>query len=151
MSETRQYEVVYIVSPDAGEDVVADLHQQTEAIVQRFGGTIEKTENWGRRRLAYEIGHHREGIYVLEVLNGPGEMTRELDRRLKVIDQVVRHLIVRVDDELRVAERAKAKRQAESRRRRAARGLPPLAEGEEPRRRSEDLEDGQGEEVEVGR
>jgi small subunit ribosomal protein S6 len=149
MSEVRQYEVVYIVTPEATDEVVADLHQQVEAIVQRFGGSIERTENWGRRRLAYEIAHHREGTYVLEVLNGPGEMVRELDRRLKVTDQVIRHLAVRVDEELRVAERAKAKRQAESRRRRAARGLPPLAEGEEARPRSEDSDEGSGEAFEV--
>jgi small subunit ribosomal protein S6 len=148
MSETRQYEVVYIVTPDAGEDVVADLHKQIEAIVQRFGGNIEKTENWGRRRLAYDIAHHREGTYVLEVINGPGALVHELDRRLKVIDQVVRHLVVRVDDELRVAARAKAKRRAESERRRAARGLPPLAEGEEPRRRSDEQDEALDGEVE---
>ena len=147
MSEVRQYEVVYIVTPEATDEVVADLHQQVEAVVQRFGGSIERTENWGRRRLAYEIAHHREGTYVLEVLNGPGEMVRELDRRLKVTDQVIRHLAVRVDEELRVAERAKAKRQAESRRRRAARGLPPLAEGEEARPRSEDSDEGSEPEV----
>ena len=149
MSETRQYEVVYIVTPDAGEDVVADLHKQVEAIVQRFGGNIEKTENWGRRRLAYDIAHHREGTYVLEVINGPGELVHELDRRLKVIDQVVRHLVVRVDEELRVAARAKAKRRSESERRRAARGLPPLAEGEEPRRRSEEQDEAADGEVET--
>jgi small subunit ribosomal protein S6 len=151
MSETRQYEVVYIVTPDAGEDVLADLHKQIEAIVQRFGGNIEKTENWGRRRLAYDIAHHREGTYVLEVINGPGELIHELDRRLKVIDQVVRHLVVRVDEELRVAERAKAKRRTESQRRRAARGLPPLAEGEEPRRRSEDQDEAPDAEMETQR
>jgi small subunit ribosomal protein S6 len=149
MSEARQYEVIYIITPEATDEVVADLHQQVEAVVKRFGGSIERTENWGRRRLAYEIAHHREGTYVLEVLNGPGEMVRELDRRLKVTDQVIRHLAVRVDEELRVAERAKAKRQAESRRRRAARGLPPLAEGEEPRPRGEDADESPSEELEV--
>lgn len=151
MSETRQYEVVYIVSPDAGEEVVADLHQQIGAIAKRFGGNIEKTENWGRRRLAYDIGHHREGTYVLEVINGPGELVHELDRRLKNFDQVVRHLVVRVDEELRVAARAKAKRREESQRRRAARGLPPLAEGEEPRRRGEDIDEPIEGEIEVQR
>jgi small subunit ribosomal protein S6 len=151
MSETRQYEVVYIVTPDAGEDVIAELQQQIEAIVKRFGGNIEKTENWGRRRLAYDIARHREGTYVLHVINGPGEFVHELDRRLKVIDQVVRHLVVRVDEELRVAERAKAKRRSESQRRRAARGLPPLAEGEEPRRRSEDQDEAPDTETEAVR
>ncbi|HEX2343121.1 MAG TPA: 30S ribosomal protein S6 [Vicinamibacterales bacterium] len=151
MRETRQYEVVYIVTPDAGEDVIAELQQQIEAIVKRFGGNIEKTENWGRRRLAYDIARHREGTYVLHVINGPGEFVHELDRRLKVIDQVVRHLVVRVDEELRVAERAKAKRRSESQRRRAARGLPPLAEGEEPRRRSEDQDEAPDTETEAVR
>jgi small subunit ribosomal protein S6 len=149
MSEVRQYEVIYIITPEATDEIVADLHKQVEAVVQRFGGSIERTENWGRRRLAYEIARHREGTYVLEVLNGPGEMVRELDRRLKVTDQVIRHLAVRVDEELRVAERAKAKRQAESRRRRAARGLPPLAEGEEARPRGEDSDEGPSDELEV--
>lgn len=151
MTDARQYEIVYIVSPDAGEEVVADVHQQIEATIQRFGGSIEKTENWGRRRLAYEIAHHREGTYVLEVVNGPGEMIRELDRRLKVIDPVIRHLVVRVDEELRVAERARSKRQEESRRRRAARGLPPLAEGEVTRQRGDEGFEGQNDEIEVQR
>ena len=87
------------------------MHDQVQAIVSRFGGTIEKTENWGRRKLAYEIGHHKEGIYVLEVIEGTGELMKELDRRLKVVDQVIRHLVVRVDEEQRVVERTRTRRQ----------------------------------------
>ena len=64
MSQNRQYELVYIVSPETGEQETGDLHTQVEQIVQRYNGTIDKTENWGRRKLAYEIGHHREGTYV---------------------------------------------------------------------------------------
>src|SRR6187397_802098 len=112
MSQTRQYELVYIVSPDASEQVVADLHTQVEQIVQRFNGVLDKTENWGRRKLAYEIGHAREGTYVVETISGTGEMMKEIDRRLRVIDTVIRHLTVRVDAELRVAERTRAARQA---------------------------------------
>ena len=88
-------------------------------------GQIEKTENWGRRKLAYEIGPHKEGVYVLEVINGSGELMKELDRRLKVIDQVIRHMVVRVDEEKKVVERTRTKRQTESERRRVKRGLPP--------------------------
>jgi len=66
---TRKYELVYVVSPDAADAQVADLHTQVEAIVQRIGGQIEKTDNWGRRKLAYEIGPHKEATYVLEVIN----------------------------------------------------------------------------------
>ncbi len=93
--------------------------------MQRFNGTIDKTENWGRRKLAYEIGHHREATYVVETISGQGELMKEIDRRLRVIDQVIRHLVVRVDEELRVAERTRDARKANQARRRVARGLPP--------------------------
>ena len=122
---SRKYELVYVVSPDATDDQVADLHTQVEAIIQRMGGQLEKTDNWGRRKLAYEIGRHKEGTYVLEVINGGGELMKEIDRRLKVTDLVIRHLTVRVDEEQGVVERMRAKRTEISRRRRTARGLPP--------------------------
>ena len=68
----RKYELVYVVSPVATEEQVTDLHAQVEAIAQRIGGQIEKTENWGRRKLAYDIGPHKEGTYVVETLLGGG-------------------------------------------------------------------------------
>ena len=121
---TRKYELVYVVSPEASDDQVTDLHNQVDAIVQRIGGSIERTDNWGRRRLAYEIGRHKEGTYVLEVINGTGELMKEIDRRIKVTDLIIRHLIVRVDEQQGVIERTKARRTATSQRRRVARGLP---------------------------
>ena len=121
----RRYELVYVVSPDATEEQVTDLHAQVDAIVQRMGGQIEKTDLWGRRRLAYEIGRHKEGIYVLEVILGGGDLMKEIDRRLKVTDLVIRHLVVRVDEEQAVVERTRDRRTETSRRRRVARGLPP--------------------------
>jgi small subunit ribosomal protein S6 len=122
---SRKYELVYVISPDVSDDQVNELHGQIDAIVQRMGGQIEKTDNWGRRKLAYEIGRHKEGTYVLEVINGSGELMKEIDRRLKVIDTVIRHLVVRVDEEQGVIERTRARRTDTSRRRRVARGLPP--------------------------
>jgi small subunit ribosomal protein S6 len=121
---TRKYELVYVVSPDATDEQVTDLHTQVEAIVQRMGGQLEKTENWGRRKLAYEIGRHKEGTYVLEVINGGGDLMKEIDRRLRVTDLVIRHLTVRVDEEQGVIERMRSQRTETSRRRRVARGLP---------------------------
>ena len=139
MSDVRQYELVYIVPPETTEEVLADVHQQIATVAERFGATIERTENWGRRRLAYEIGHHREGVYVLEVINGPAAMTTELDRRLRVLDAVIRHLVVRVDDELGVAERAKTRRKSAMAARRTRRGLPPEpTEAERERHRGDD-------------
>jgi small subunit ribosomal protein S6 len=130
----RKYELVYVVSPDATDDQVTDLHNQVDAIVQRIGGQLEKTENWGRRKLAYEIGRHKEGTYVLETINGSGELMKEIDRRLKVTDLIIRHLIVRVDEEQAVVERTRAARTETTRRRRVARGLPADRQpGEGPR------------------
>ena len=113
------------MSPDATEEQVTELHTQVEAIVQRIGGTIDKTENWGRRKLAYEIGRHKEGTYVLEVIDGSGELMKEIDRRLKVTDLVIRHLVVRIDEEQEVIDRTRTSAAEISRRRRVARGLPP--------------------------
>jgi small subunit ribosomal protein S6 len=126
----RTYELVYIMKPDATEQEVAALHTQVEQIVSRMGGTIaDKNEAvqafGGRRKLAYEIGHHKEGLYILEVIKGNGPLVSELDRRLKVTEGLLRHLVVRVDADQVKAERARAKRTEESRRRRIARGLPP--------------------------
>ena len=147
----RQYELVYILPPDTTEQQVTDLHGQVEAVVSRLNGKIEKTDNWGRKKLAYEIGHHKEGVYVLDVINGTGELMKELDRRLKVMDQVIRHMIVRVDEEKKVVERTQTKRRTESERRRVKRGLPPQRQPGEGRQAgdADEAEDDRFDGVEV--
>jgi small subunit ribosomal protein S6 len=150
MSQNRQYELVYIVSPEASEQAVTDLHTQVEQIIQRFSGTLDKTENWGKRKLAYEIGHAREGTYVIETITGTGELMKEIDRRLKTIDQVMRHMVVRVDEEKKVVDRTRTKRQTESERRRVKRGLPPVRQpGEGRHGETDDAEDDRFDGVEV--
>jgi len=144
----RKYELVYIVSPDATEEQVAELHGQVEAVVQRMGGQLDKTENWGRRKLAYEIGRHKEGIYVLDVISGSGELMKEIERRLKVYDTVIRQLIVRVDESERVAEHKRTRRTESSRRRRLARGLPPDRQPGEGQR--SEFEDDRDDRFEIG-
>ena len=134
----RQYELIYILPPETAEAQANEMHEQVAQIVTRLNGQIEKTENWGRRKFAYEIGHFKEGVYVLEVINGSGELMKEIDRRLKVIDQVVRHMIVRVDEEKRVVDRTRTKRQSESERRRVKRGLPPQRQPGEGRSSGDD-------------
>ncbi len=128
MPSDREYELVYIVAPTATDEDVEALQTQVAELVKEFGGTVENTDVWGRRKLAYEIGHFTEGIYVVQLLDGPGEMIGELGRRLRVRDQVLRHLIVRVDEDLRKVQRAAEKKKATVQRRRAARGKPPLPE-----------------------
>ncbi|MEO8070659.1 MAG: 30S ribosomal protein S6 [Acidobacteriota bacterium] len=139
----RQYELVYITPPETTEEAMVELHQLIVDVVEKFGGNIEKSENWGRRRMAYEIARHREGIYVLEVINGPGALTAELDRRLRVVDVVIRHMIVRVDEDLAAAERGRVRRKARMSERRIRRGLPPEpTESERKRREDDDDDDG---------
>ncbi len=146
----RQYELVYILPPETTEQQATELHQQVEAVVSRMNGQIEKTENWGRRRLAYDIAHQKEGVYVLEVINGSGELMKEIDRRLKVIDQVMRHMIVRVDEEKKVVDRTRTKRQTESERRRLKRGLPAVRQpGEGRHAETDESEDDRFDGVEV--
>ena len=136
----RQYELIYILPAETTEQQVAELQEQVAAVVSRMTGQIEKTENWGRRRLAYEIAHQKEGVYVLQVINGSGELMKELDRRLRVMDLVIRHMVVRVDEEKKVVDRTRTKRQTESERRRVKRGLPPQRQPGEGRAPG-DLED----------
>jgi small subunit ribosomal protein S6 len=147
----RQYELVYILPPDTGEQQITELHGQIEAVVSRMHGQIANTENWGRKRLAYEIGHHKEGVYVLQVINGSGELMKELDRRLKVMDLVIRQMIVRVDQEKKVVERTQTKRRTESERRRVKRGLPPQRQPGEGRQSgdNDEAEDDRFDGVEV--
>src|SRR6476659_7721941 len=146
MSALRTYELVYIVTPEATEELIASIHEQVEQTTQRMGGSLSKTENWGRRKLAYEIKRQKEGVYVLEVIEGTGELMKELDRRLKVVDQVIRHLVVRVDEEQRVVERTR--RQSFQERRRVARGLPPRPDpSERPATNDDDAGDLEGIEV----
>ena len=147
---SRHYELIYLLPPETAEQQATELHDQVSEIVTRLHGHIEKTENWGRRKLAYEIGHFKEAVYVLEVINGSGERMKELDRRLKVIDRVLRHMIVRVDEEKQVVDRTRTKRQSESERRRVKRGLPPQRQpGEGRSSDNDDADDDRFDGVEV--
>jgi small subunit ribosomal protein S6 len=141
----RKYELVYVMKPEASEAEVAELQAQVESIIARVGGALEKTDVWGRRKLAYDIGNHKEGFYVLHVIAGSGELMKEIDRRLRVTEGLLRHLVVRIDESERKAERSKTIRVEDSRRRRIARGLPPDRQpGEGPQQADGDDDDRDG-------
>ena len=141
----RKYELVYVMKPEASEAEVAEMQAQVEAIIARMGGALEKTDAWGRRKLAYDIGNHKEGFYVLHVIAGSGELMKEIDRRLRNTEGLLRHLVVRIDESDRKAERSKTIRVEDSRRRRVARGLPPDRQpGEGPQQADGDDDDRDG-------
>jgi small subunit ribosomal protein S6 len=106
----RIYEILFVADPNLGEPEVEALAAQVQGFVEKEGGAIQKRELWGKKRLAYVVGRHREGSYVLLVASGPGSLVKEVERRLKVTEGIFRFLTVRVDEELRKAERRKAKR-----------------------------------------
>lgn len=110
MALPRTYEVMFIIDPDAtGEDItrISDNLQQT---IVDLGGTISKNEDMGRRTLAYPIGRKTEGHYILFEIDGSGREIAELERRMRVNDQVLRYMTVRVDEDRRRADKFKAKR-----------------------------------------
>ena len=110
MAEQRIYEVVFIVDPDAGEENTARLTDGLRQIVADQGGNVTKNESMGRRNLAYRIGRKTEGVFHFFEIEGTGREIAELERRMRVNDQVLRYLTVRVDEERRRAEKFKARR-----------------------------------------
>jgi small subunit ribosomal protein S6 len=121
---TRTYEILFIANPTLGETEVDALTEQVQGFVEKDGGRIEKVEKWGKKRLAYEVRGHREGYYVLLVTESQGPLVKEVERRLKVTDGVIRFLTVRVDEALRKAERAKARRTLSEEKRRRSGSAP---------------------------
>lgn len=93
----RDYELGFILSPEVSEEQTNALLQRIEQIVTNHGGQIVKVNQWGRRRLAYPIKHHRDGLYVFVDMILTPETPLELDRTLNVTEEVLRHLIKQRD------------------------------------------------------
>jgi small subunit ribosomal protein S6 len=92
--ELRKYEVLLILPPDADEQVVVRVADRiTQTLAQRGGGQVDKIDRWGRRRLAYEIAHQSEGYYVLIEFTAEASALVELDRVLRLADEVIRHKV----------------------------------------------------------
>lgn len=110
MATQRTYEVMFIVDVKATDEDVTNLNQTLLQIITDQGGTVTKQEDMGRRHLAYPIGRQTEGHYVLFEVDGSGREIAELERRMRVNDQVIRYMTVRVDEDRQRAEKFKAKR-----------------------------------------
>jgi small subunit ribosomal protein S6 len=126
----RIYELLFIADPNLGEPEVDALAAQVQGFIEKDGGRVEKVEKWGKKRLAYEVRRHSEGYYVLLVVHGAGSLMKEVERRMKVADGIVRFLTVRVDEELRKAERRKARRALGEEKRRGRAPAAPARETE---------------------
>jgi small subunit ribosomal protein S6 len=91
----RDYEVLYIVRADLDDDKVQDAVKRVNTLIERSGGHAEKTNLWGKRKLAYEVKHQKEGAYVLQDFQLDPDRVPELESSLKITEEVLRHLIVR--------------------------------------------------------
>jgi small subunit ribosomal protein S6 len=130
----RDYELGFILNPEVSEEQTSAILERIEKIVKNYDGQVVKVNQWGRRRLAYPIQHHRDGYYVFIDMILTPETVFELDRTLKVSEEVMRHLVKRRDPktvqkerEEREARAAAAAAQAQTS---ATPGPEPEAEGE---------------------
>jgi len=117
----RGYELMYILDPTLDEEATKALIGQIEGFVKNEGATVEATDPWGKRRLAYRIGKFQEGYYVLNRLQAEAKSVAELERRLRVTAGVLRFLTVRVDKEQEKVERRRARKAAREQARRERR------------------------------
>ena len=126
--EERQYDLIFICRPDTPEPDVDKVISTLEHAAAEKGGKMEKTEKWGRKRMAYRVQRLREGFYVYMVVRSThGELVKELERRLKVADPVIKYLTVRLDEEMKRQEKLKRhrERRAARRPRKTAPAAPP--------------------------
>jgi small subunit ribosomal protein S6 len=104
----HQYELMVILDPEIDERTVAPSLDKFLGVIRKDGGTVDKVDIWGRRRLAYEINKKTEGIYAVVSLTSTGEATKELDRQLKLSEAVMRTKVLRAEEAIaQVAEAAK--------------------------------------------
>jgi len=113
----RTYEVMYIIDPETAVDKIATLNETISQLIEKEGGTIVRMDDIGRRKLAYTINKKQEGHYVLFEIDGSGQEIMELERRMRVNDQILRYITVRVDEDRKKADKIQAKRDARTNKR----------------------------------
>src|SRR5579864_6753401 len=126
----RIYEELFIIKPDTPEEEIDQFIEQMKSVVTTSGGSMDKVEKWGKRRLAYRVDKYREGSYVLVQFTAGPESVKELERRLRVADVVLKFLTVRIDQTLKRLEKRKKVRDKRAAKRASA--APPPSPGGAP-------------------
>ena len=116
--EERLYDLIFILRPDTPEAEIDKLIATLQHAVDEKQAKLEKIEKWGTRRLAYRVKRLREGFFVYLLLRSShGELLKELERRLRVSDAVVKYLTIRLDEELKRQEKFTKRRERRAARR----------------------------------
>jgi small subunit ribosomal protein S6 len=123
----RIYEEMFILRPDATEEEIAPIVEQVKTTVTSAGGTVDKEERWGVRKLAYRVEKRNEGYYVLMQFTAGPQTVKEVERRLRVNDAVLKYMTVRIDEKLKKIEKRKKERE-----KRAARKPAPVVAAPAP-------------------
>jgi len=113
----RIYEELFIVRPDATEDEIDAFIKQVKGIITNAGGTVEKADKWGIRKLAYRVAKRDEGYYVLLQVTSDPEAVKEVERRFRVSDLVLKFITVRIDERLKKIEKRRKQREKRAKRR----------------------------------
>lgn len=121
------YESIFIARSSLSEEDVAGLTEKVKAIIEKNGGQIIKTENWGKKKLAYEVKKEKKGIYVMFHIKGPGALVSELERNLNIQDGIIKFMTVKLDMKAEEAKIQRAGRLVEAQREKA---LEPISEKE---------------------
>ena len=103
----RIYEELFIIKPDVPDEEADQFVEHLQSHLTSAGAAVDKVEKWGKRRLAYRVDKYREGAYVLIQFSGGPEIVRELERRLRVADSVLKFITVRIDETLKRLEKRK--------------------------------------------
>ena len=101
----REYETIYILRPDSTTDVIAQVNQKIRGVVEAGGGTLLKVDNWGKRKLAYEVKKQLKGIYLFFSYLGTAGLVEELERNLRLTDSVIRYYSVKIAENVDPASR----------------------------------------------
>jgi len=123
----RIYEELFIVRPEATEEEIDAYIEQVKQIITGAEGTVDKVDKWGVRKLAYRLGKRSEGFYVLVQFSAGPEVVKEVERRMRVTDLVLKYISVRIDEKLKKIEKRKKIREKRAKRRPAPAAATPAA------------------------
>ena len=101
----REYETIYILRPNTPNEGVAEVNTRVKGVIESMGGKVIKVDNWGKRRLAYEVAKERKGIYLYWLYLAQPGVVEETERNLRMLDNVIRYLTVKVDENVDVGAR----------------------------------------------
>ena len=102
---SREYETIYILRPNTPNEGVAEVNTRIKGVIEGMGGKVLKVDNWGKRRLAYEVAKERKGIYLYWLYLAQPGVVEETERNLRMLDSVIRYLTVKVDEDVDVSAR----------------------------------------------